>query len=106
MLCPEAFKPDEGALSWAAKKLPPATLARLDSLTEQFVRKHREVVKDYLADAGAWQASWQNFMQACGDNDARAAARGNSNGRVVQVHVDDGPSYDDLVAAGTMPAIV
>jgi hypothetical protein len=94
ILCPEDFSPSGEMRAWAQRTLPPATLTRLDSLTEQFVRKHRQIKRDYLLDMGAWEACWQNFMQACGDNDR---ARGTQGGHA---QVEEGPSFDELVAGG------
>lgn len=108
MLCPEDFSLTTEMRAWAEKYLPPATLARLDELLPRFIRKRRVEERRYFRDLAACVASWQGYMEICGDNDARTRTTrggGNGNGRVMQP-VDDGPSYDDLVAAGTMPALM
>lgn len=107
VLCPEGFSPTAELRSWAEKRLPPATVVRLDALTEQFVRKFREVERLYLRDEAAWRARWQNYMQTCGDNDLqraerRGAAGGGAGGGAAE---DYSPSYDDLVKAGVLSPV-
>lgn len=97
--CPEDFTPSAGARGWAERTLPPATLARLTSLTEQFVRKYREVERTYLPDVAAWEARWKNFMQTCGDNDLARAAQGRGRPNDGPA-IEEGPSYDQLAAKG------
>lgn len=105
MRLPADFSVTAEMRSWAEKNLPPATLARLDNeLLVSFVRKWREEhPHEMRAGLAAWVAKWKNAMTIAAGFDRKSERGG--NGRAM-VALDDGPSYDDLVAAGTMPAIM
>jgi hypothetical protein len=99
ILCPPDFLTPE-LRAWAEREMPPVTLARFDSLLEQFLCDHREVKRDRLADAEAWRSRFKNFLRGCRDNDLRAEerrGRGYSSGAPAE---ESSPSFDTLVAAG------